>query len=250
MNQKTAGQKAVGSLSAEALMAAFQAQSASLENFIAMARSPDEPSVIKTLLRKTIEISIELTGAELGSLMLIDKAGTVVDSILARGEISPELSSELIESVLKNGLAGWVVRHRKVGLVDDTRTDDRWLTLPEQPYTARSALALPIVSGKMHLGILTLMHSMPCHFTQDIAELMKITGNQIALVLDNANLFDKLVESFKSLEKAQKKIETYSRVLDRELDMCRQIQQGFLPSQPQRLQRFFKGTPAISYWRR
>jgi sigma-B regulation protein RsbU (phosphoserine phosphatase) len=83
----------------------------------------------------------------------------VVDSILARGDISPELSSELIESVLKKGLAGWVMHHRKIGLINDTKLDDRWLNLPNQPYTARSALALPIISGEMQLAILTLMHS-------------------------------------------------------------------------------------------
>ncbi len=83
----------------------------------------------------------------------------------------------------------------------------------------------------MQLGILTLMHSMPGHFTQEIVELMKITANQIALALDNAYLFDNLNESFKSCGLAQKTIETYSRTLDRELDKCRQIQQNFLPKQ-------------------
>ena len=231
MSAEPTARKHGGLLSTDALSAAFQAQSALLEKFISMARSPDEPQVIKTMLRKTIEISIELTGAQLGSLILLDGKGAVVDSILARGAISPELSSELIESVLKEGLAGWVMQHRKIGLVHDTNEDDRWLTLPNQPYTARSALALPIISGEMQLAILTLMHSMPGHFTQEIVELMKITANQIALVLDNVYLFDNLNESFKSLGKAQKKIETYSRTLDLELDKCRQIQQSFLPRQ-------------------
>ena len=185
MSAEPTGRKHGGLLSTDALSAAFQAQSALLEKFISMARSPDEPQVIKTMLRKTIEISIELTGAQLGSLILLDSKGAVVDSILARGAISPELSTELIESVLKEGLAGWVMQHRKIGLVHDTHEDDRWLTLPNQPYTARSALALPIISGEMQLAILTLMHSMPGHFTQEIVELMKITANQIALVLDN-----------------------------------------------------------------
>ena len=48
--------------------AAFRAQSALIEKFISMVKSPDEPVAIKTMLRETIEISIDLTGAELGSL--------------------------------------------------------------------------------------------------------------------------------------------------------------------------------------
>ena len=92
------------------------------------ARSPDEPEFIKSTLRKIIEISERLTGAELGSLFLLDSDGVVVDSVLARGEVSPEIRSLLIGSVFKKGLAGWVVRNRAVGLVFDTLDDERWLS--------------------------------------------------------------------------------------------------------------------------
>ena len=238
MSEAPVGRNPNGLLSNDALRAAFQAQSALLEKFISMARSPDEPEVIKTMLRKTIAISIELTGAELGSLILLDSKGAVVDSILARGKVSPELNSELVESVLKDGLAGWVMHHGKIGLVKDTVMDDRWLIFPDQPYRARSALALPVISAEMQLGILTLMHSTPGHFTQEIVELMKITVNQIALALDNAYLFENLNESLKSCGIAQKKTETYSRTLEREFDKCRQLQQNFLP----------KHLPSLSGW--
>jgi len=209
--------------------AAFQAQFDLFQEFISMARSPEEPEVIKTMLRKTIEISADLAGAELGSLILLDTDGGVTDSILSRGHIPPELGSELIEKVLKEGLAGWVMRHRKIGLVKDTKNDDRWLVFPDQPYSAGSALALPIISGQILLGILTLMHSEPGHFTDGIVELMKISAGHMALVLENAYLFNNLNESLKSLGKAKRKIEAYSLALDQELENCRLIQMSFLP---------------------
>ena len=59
------------------------------------------------------------------------------------------------------------MRHRKIGLVNDTEKDDRWLIFPDQPYMARSALALPIISNEMLLGVLTLMHSMPRSFHKE-----------------------------------------------------------------------------------
>jgi sigma-B regulation protein RsbU (phosphoserine phosphatase) len=198
--------KVSGALSAEEVVAAFQAQSALFEEFISMARSPEEPEVIKTMLRKTIDISVELTEAELGSLVLLDSDGALIDSILCRGEISPRVSTELIDSVFKKGLAGWVMRNREIGLVNDTEKDDRWLVFPDQPYIARSALALPIVSCEMLLGVLTLTHSRPY-------------------------LFANLNESFASLGKAKKEIEAYSRALDLELDNCRHIQKSFLPGE-------------------
>ena len=208
---------------------AYQAQCEIFEDFISMARSPDEPEFIKSTLRKIIEISEKLTGAELGSLFLLDSDGVVVDSVLARGEVSPEIRSVLIGSVFKKGLAGWVVRNQTVGLVADTKEDERWLVLPDQPYAIRSALALPIISGEMVLGILTLMHSRPGHFKWEMAELMKLAANQLALVLENAYLFAKLDDSFQSLGTAKKEIETYSQALEKELDRGHRIQKDFLP---------------------
>jgi sigma-B regulation protein RsbU (phosphoserine phosphatase) len=224
-------QKTGDILNADSLGAAFQAQSELFGRFISMARSPDEPAVIKVVLRKAIDISIALTGADYGSLILLDSDGSVVDSIIPRGDVSDEFKSSLIETAFKNGLAGWVRQHQKIGLVNDTETDERWLTFPDQPYIARSALALPIISGEVLLGILTLNHSDPNHFSGEIVELMRITATQMAMVLENACLFSNLSSSLQSLGKANQQIQAYSRVLDDELENCRLIQRSFLPSQ-------------------
>jgi sigma-B regulation protein RsbU (phosphoserine phosphatase) len=211
--------------------AALQAQFALFEKFISMTRSNEEPEVIRAILSEMIEISIEMTEAELGSLILLDSAGVVKDSILCRNELSAGFRGELIKSVLKKGLAGWVLHHGEIGLVNDTEKDDRWIVFPDQPYTARSALALPIISGERTLAILTLMHSATNHFNQEIVKVIKNTANQMALVLENAYLFNNLNESYNSLGKAQQKIESYSKALDKELENCSRIQKSFLPKQ-------------------
>jgi len=211
--------------------AAFQVQSKLLENFVAMARSPAQGEMLKATLQKTLEVSAELTGAEKGSLFLLDSNGVVTDSILTRSDATPEQRSRLIGSVLDKGLAGWVSRQREVGLITDTLEDDRWLTLPGQPYTVRSALAVPILRGEELLGILTLLHSQPGLFSPETAELMQVTSHQIALTLENARLYEKLAESYRSLDRAKQAVESYSKALDRELEKGRQIQRDFLPDQ-------------------
>jgi GAF domain-containing protein len=95
---------------------------------------------------------------------LLDADGLVTESLLARGATIREQRQRLVGEVLDKGLAGWVFRHRQVGLITDTVHDERWLTLHNQPYAVRSALGIPILKGKMLLGILTLMHSQPEHF--------------------------------------------------------------------------------------
>ena len=209
---------------------AFQAQRKLLEKFVSMARSPDRVEMMKKTLKKSVEVAVALTGAEKGSLFLLDDDGVVTDSILARGDRPADERSKIIGSVLDGGLAGWVFRNRQVGLVTDTNTDERWLMLPEQPYEAKSALAVPILRGEELFGILTLLHSQPDHFIKENAELMQITANQMGLALENVRLYEKLEESHRSLDEAKKAAEAYSKALDEELERGRKIQKDFLPA--------------------
>ena len=184
----------------------FEAQQKLLENFLAIARSPMKEGMLRAILENTLEVSRELTDAEKGSIFLLDGNGVVTDSILTRKDAATAERSRLIGTVLDKGLAGWVSRHRRVGMITDTEKDDRWITLPNQPYTVRSALAVPIKRGTDLLGIMTLLHSKPDHFSDASVDLMKLTAVQLAIVLENARLYSKLDESYRDLEKAKQKI--------------------------------------------
>lgn len=194
---------------------AAEIQKKLLEHLVETEGSPSESEVLKGTLQKILDLSTELTKAEKGSLFLLDPSGKILDAILSRAEVTPKQRAALIGSVLDKGLAGWVSENRRCGLIADTETDDRWLTLPDQPYTVRSALAAPILRGERLNGILTLLHSQPGHFSPEIAEQIKVTADQIALVLENARLYSKL--------------DRYSKALDAELEKGRQIQIDFLP---------------------
>ena len=211
--------------------AALQVQSRLLENFVNFARSSAKERVLTRLLQKTLEISTELTGADKGSLFLLDANGTVTDGILTRVDPTPEQRSKIIGQVFDKGLAGWVRHNHKVGLIVDTRDDDRWVNLPNQPYTVGSALAVPVLKGEDLLGIITLLHDRPEHFNQDTADLMQVTVAQIGNALENARLYNKLDESYRSLEQAKLKIEAYSKALDNEMEKGKKIQRDFLPRQ-------------------
>jgi sigma-B regulation protein RsbU (phosphoserine phosphatase) len=195
---------------------AFKAQTKLLEKFVSLARSPGKDKMLIKILQKTLEVFAGLTGAEKGSLFLLDRKGVVIESILTRSDATPEQRSKLIGHVLDKGLAGWVRRHREVGLILDTKEDDRWLNLPDQPYTVRSALAVPILRDEKLLGLLTLLHAQTGHFSEETAELMKMIAGQIAIALENARLYAKL--------------SNYSKALNAELEKGKKIQRDFLPA--------------------
>ncbi|PPT10908.1 pas domain [Geitlerinema sp. FC II] len=145
--------------------------------------------MLKSMLLEVIQLFDRLTDAEESSIFLLNEDGVVIDSILARGATMRELKRNLIGEVVDKGLAGWAIRHRQVGLIEDTRTDERWVTLPSEPYHVRSALCFPILKGKRVLGVLTLMHSRPGHFnTQPIVRFVQHLASVVALVLDNISL--------------------------------------------------------------
>jgi PAS domain S-box-containing protein len=144
---------------------------------------------LKSMLLTVIQLANRMTQAQESSIFLLDEQGAVRDAILARGATVQEQKKNLIGQVFDQGLAGWVIRHRQIGLIEDTKTDDRWFTLPNEPYTVRSALCLPILKGTVLLGLLTLMHSQPGHFNdRAILAPMEAIAIQMALILDNAQL--------------------------------------------------------------
>jgi len=194
---------------------AYKVQARLLESFISMASSPRREHLLKSTLQAVLDSTSELTQAEKGSLFLFDDDGKVVESILSRAEVSAREGLRLIGQVMDDGLAGWVGRTREIGLIADTENDDRWVNLPNQPYTVRSALAVPITHGPRLLGLLTLLHSGPGHFNWQMAQVTKAACDQIVLTLENARLYDQ--------------VEAFSKALNQELEKGRQIQRDFLP---------------------
>jgi sigma-B regulation protein RsbU (phosphoserine phosphatase) len=215
--------------------AALQVKSRLFENFAAMAhtccRLPAtvEWESLKNTLQNTLDFSIELTGAETGYLVLLDDNGVVSDSIQNPDNTDQAPCGGLKDHLLEDGLAGWVRGHHQVGLITDTRDDERWTSLPHQPQTARSVLAVPILKCDELMGVFTLMHRQPNYFSAEAVEQMKATSDQIAITLENARLYGRLNDSYHSLDQSKQEIEAYSQALDEELEKGRQIQRDFLP---------------------
>jgi PAS domain S-box-containing protein len=198
---------------------AFDAQNELLRSLVTMLQTATGKLMLRSMLQQTLNIARGITNAEEGSLFLLDANGVVTESILARGATIRAQKQRLVGEVLDKGLAGWVFRHRQVGLIADTMHDDRWLTLANQPYTVRSALGIPIVKGKVLLGILTLMHSQPGHFGAEFAYLMQLTADQMALILDNARLYterQQQTEQEEALKELRQKDQQEQELSDRE----------------------------------
>lgn len=166
--------------------AAYHQQLQWIQDQVALSRTAAGKMRLKATLKQTLDIAIEIAGAQSGSLFLLNDAKVVTECILTRLGTTDRERQDLVGQVLKKGLAGWVVEHRTVEVIADTCLDSRWLNFPDQPYVARSAMCAPMVSGHRILGIITLTHTEPRYFQPPIPALIGAMAAQMAMVLENA----------------------------------------------------------------
>jgi diguanylate cyclase (GGDEF)-like protein/PAS domain S-box-containing protein len=173
------------------------------ENLLTIARTTNAHLSLDTTLQNTIDVAVRLTGAVHGSLFLMDEKNRVTHSILARGNPVTDEKRLVINVVMERGAAGWVMRNNQTALIADTLTDERWFNFPNQPYRVRSALILPISRGARLMGIMSLHHSQPGHFSHDHARLMQAAADQMALALENARLYHAIQQELVERRKAE-----------------------------------------------
>jgi PAS domain S-box-containing protein len=90
----------------------------------------------------------------------------------------------------REGLAGWVIGNRQAILIPDVLEDERWVQRDDQTSLHRSAMAVPLMMGEEVLGALLLYHRVPGQFYADHLELVQATAKQIAVAINNAQLFN------------------------------------------------------------
>jgi len=181
------------------------------ENLVEITHLVLGHGTIHESLRETVKSALRLTGAEAGSLFLLDTSGNISNSLLARGDLPIEEKRDIESDIMNHGLAGWVNQHRQSALIPDTTQDKRWVTLPDQPYQAMSVIAVPIITGSQLLGLLTLSHSKKHFFTQDDLQLIQAAVNQMALALRNVQMVDSQQQLILELSLAKDEAEQANR---------------------------------------
>ena len=108
------------------------------------------------------------------------------------------------EQNLDQGIVGLVATTTEPVVVNDVRTDARFVPLvPEQSQT-RSEMSLPVKLGSQILGVLDVRSRHPDVFTQfDVVALDALT-NQIAVAIENARLHQTVQEELSERKQTEK----------------------------------------------
>ena len=135
------------------------------------------------VLNRTLTVLNESIGSE-ESLIVISqttnqyRAGLVLDSMAQGGQPA------------EKQIARWITRARQPVILARVQDDSRWQITPECEPAYQSVLGVPLVMGEEVLGALLLFHRQPDYFSQDLLNLLEATARQIAIALNNAELFN------------------------------------------------------------
>ncbi|MFV2044372.1 MAG: NAD-dependent epimerase/dehydratase family protein [Anaerolineales bacterium] len=144
------------------------------------------------LLERLLKMATGAKHATSGSAFLLDSGGRLRDAaVIQNGTIwpTPDAAKCLLATYAK-GLSGWTVVHRKAATVTDTAGDRRWM-LQDWETESRSALCIPLVTGRQVVGALTVCGAGANAFSQadlallvTIAGMFSLNGKEIAQSLD------------------------------------------------------------------
>ena len=150
------------------------------------------------MLRRVLDLTVSHLNASTGSVMLFDQQNRVSSFILQQ-EVSDDQANRIVGTVLTEGFAGWVLKHREGGIIYDTREDDRWVVYDNQPYDVYSVIGTPLRRRQRVIGVLTLVHDEPNKFKEDELPLLNAIAGQAAIALENASLFRETEQERKKL---------------------------------------------------
>ena len=108
----------------------------------------------------------------------------------------------------EEGIVGYVTGTGKTRLAIDTGADKIHFKNPELPET-RSELALPLIIGNQIIGALDVQSKSPNAFSEDDIKVLSTLANQVAIAIQNANLYSETIFALSEARSAyQKFIET------------------------------------------
>jgi sigma-B regulation protein RsbU (phosphoserine phosphatase) len=163
------------------------------------------------LLKRIGELLSRLIDFQMFSILLIEP-GT--DKLQHRFSLRFQENIHLKHDIpLGHGIVGYAAQRKEAILVADVSKDSRYVNV--NPET-RSELAVPLIYKDNVIGVLDLEHTKRGFFTDDHRRTVTTLAAQVAIAIENAQLYERVAEQ--------------ERRLERDLALARELQFRLLPS--------------------
>jgi PAS domain S-box-containing protein len=151
---------------------------------------------IEQVLQRTLHVLGEFVDAAQITILIARPGEKKLQRLASIGYApAPEDHSKETPLDVDQGLAGWIISQRQSVLIGDVLEDERWVPIlyPSEgwkpAFRHRSAMGVPLTSGAEALGCLLLFHPEVNHFSMDQLDLVQAAANQVAVAVNNAELY-------------------------------------------------------------
>jgi PAS domain S-box-containing protein len=133
-------------------------------------------------------------GAQHSHLILLDEReqSALYSTLPEWKQMTPTQAQALINQLTTEGLEGWVLEHRQPTMILDTRSDSRWVVLPDVDQSSlASIICIPLFTPAGEpSGVLSYTHAKPGAFSPQTQQLAEAMADQVTIALQNARLYE------------------------------------------------------------
>ena len=143
---------------------------------------------LDAILPKVLSVAVQQLAAHDGSIIIVDEHLELEHGWL---ENRPAVhASGFLADIVKNGLAGWVLRNKQASIINDTRNDSRWLPRKDHQTskTSWSVICTPFIIRNRPIGAVTIHKEGANQFDARDMSLLMAISSQAASTIENACL--------------------------------------------------------------
>ena len=151
----------------------------------------------KEVKTRAMEAATQLMEAEVGSLLLIDEATQELYFEVALGDRGERVKE--IRLKMGEGIAGWVAKTGEPVIVADAQKDPRFARKADDKsaFVTRTLICVPVKIRDKIIGVLQAINKLGAQpFSKWDLEEFQSLADQVAIAVDNANLYKELQEAF------------------------------------------------------
>ncbi|MEK7773759.1 MAG: GAF domain-containing protein, partial [Deltaproteobacteria bacterium] len=150
----------------------------------------------RTVRRRAMEAITGLMRAEAGSLLLVDEKTGQLYFEVALGKKGAQVKQIRLD--IGEGIAGWVAKHGRPLVIPDVARDGRFSARADRKsrFKTRDMVCVPVkIKGKV-AGVLQAINRRGGSFGGEDVNLFELFSNQVAVALDNARLYEEILDTF------------------------------------------------------
>jgi len=165
-----------------------------LEDFLLdVADTVNSTLEMDKLLGRVAELVRQIIDYEIFAILLLNER---TQELRMRFQIGHTPETERLKIKVGQGITGMAVERRSAILVDDVRTEPRYINA--HPLV-RSELAVPLITKKRVIGVIDIQASKEAYFTEEHKRILTLVASRIATAIENARLYTRVARQAQTL---------------------------------------------------